>query len=93
MIIGLLKLHLYIHYNRSLKGKRMVIKSLKDRLRNQFNIAVAEVDHRDKWQLCTIAATTVGADKKYVNSLISKVVEFVKGYRLVELLDYELEMI
>lgn len=93
MTVGILELALRINSSQSLKEKRMVLKSLKDRLRNNFNIAVSETDEQDKWQLARLCVVTVNSDKKYVNSLVSKVVEFIQRFPQIELLDYQIELI
>lgn len=93
MFVGLLKIHFHIPCNHTLKGKRAVLKGIEDRLRNRFNVAVAEVDHQDEWQLAVIAVATLSTDKRHLNSTLSKIVDFVREYRSLELLDYELEII
>lgn len=93
MFVGILTLSLRIPENHSLKGKRMYLKSLKERLRNRFNIAVAEIDHHDKWQLSTMGVVTLSTDKRHIDSMLSQVIEFTKGYRLVELVDYTIKII
>jgi uncharacterized protein YlxP (DUF503 family) len=60
--IGVLTLELRLENSHSLKDKRHVIKSLKDRLRNKFNVAVAEIDFQDLWQRAAVAAVTVASD-------------------------------
>lgn len=61
--IGVLTLEIYIEDSHSLKDKRHVVKSLKDRLRERFNVSVAEIDHLDSWQHSVIAAVTVANDR------------------------------
>jgi uncharacterized protein YlxP (DUF503 family) len=61
--IGVLTLHIHVEHSHSLKDKRHVVKSLKDRLRQRFNIAVAEIDHLDSWQNSVLAAVTVSKDR------------------------------
>jgi uncharacterized protein YlxP (DUF503 family) len=60
--IGVLTLELRLENSHSLKDKRHVVKSLKDRLRNKFNVAVAEIDFQDLWQRAAVAAVTVASD-------------------------------
>ena len=90
MVVGLLTLDLHLPESQSLKEKRMVLKSMKDRLRQQFNIAVAEVDGQETWQRVTLGVAGVGCDRRYVNGQLSQVVEWVQRQRDVELTDYEL---
>ena len=67
MIIAILKLVLFIGNSNSLKAKRMVLQSIKARLRNKFNIAISELADTDKWQKSTLAIVGVGKDKRYIN--------------------------
>jgi uncharacterized protein len=60
--IGVLTLELRLEYSHSLKEKRHVVLGLKERLRNKFNVAVAEIDYQDLWQRALIAAVTVSGD-------------------------------
>jgi uncharacterized protein YlxP (DUF503 family) len=60
--VGVLTLELHIEGAQSLKDKRHAVKSLKDRLRSKFNVAVAEIDYQDLWQRALIAAVTVSSD-------------------------------
>jgi uncharacterized protein YlxP (DUF503 family) len=70
----------------SLKGKRHILKSLKDRLRRQFEIAVAEVDHQDSWQRATLGLACVSSSARHANEIISKAIDFIEdnvdGYTL-----------
>lgn len=61
--IGVLTLDIHVEHSHSLKEKRHVVKSLKDRLRERFNVAVAEIDGLDSWQHSVVAAVTVSSDK------------------------------
>ena len=92
MTIGALYLDLMVPDGQSLKEKRSVLKSVKDQLRRKFNIAIAEVEEQDRWQRAGLGVAAVGSDKRYVNGLLSQVVEWVRASRLVELIDYQLEM-
>ena len=62
-VIGVLTLDIHVEESHSLKEKRHVVKSLKDRLRERFNLAVAEIDGLDSWQHSVVAAVTVSSDK------------------------------
>jgi uncharacterized protein YlxP (DUF503 family) len=61
--IGVLTLELRIEHAHSLKDKRHVVKSLKERLRNRHNISIAEIDHQELWQRAVLAAVTVSSDR------------------------------
>ena len=94
MNVGICKINLRLPENMSLKGKRQVLKSIINRVRNKFNVSVAEVDNHDRWQLASIGICCVSNDKRYTNEVLSKVVEFVVNSRFdVEILDYEIELL
>jgi uncharacterized protein YlxP (DUF503 family) len=93
MTIGLLRLVLFIGDSNSLKSKRMVLHSLKARLRNNFNIAVQQIADEDKWQKSTLAVVGLSKDRKIMNSTLSRIVNFVEDFHGAELLDYEIELI
>lgn len=92
MTIGLLQLSIFIPQANSLKSKRQILKSLKDKIRHKFNVSVAEVDGQDLWQRLTLAVACVNSDKRLVNSMLSKVVNLVDAQHAIELVDYEMEM-
>ena len=78
----------------SLKDKRKVSRSLTSRIKNQFNVSVAEVEDNDFRQRLTLGVSCVSNDSAHANQVLSKVVSFVEDSRRdVELLDYELEII
>jgi len=71
--VGVLTLELQISEAHSLKDKRHVVKSLKDRLRSKFNISVAEIDGQDTWQRSVIAAVTVSGDHERAEQVLQAV--------------------
>jgi uncharacterized protein YlxP (DUF503 family) len=75
----------------SLKEKRRVVKSLKDKLKRNFNLALAEVGALDEWQRAEIAIVTVSNNIRHANSVISKAVDLVESNIHVELIDYKIE--
>ncbi len=93
MTIGILKVFLFIHDSNSLKRKRMVLNSLKARLRNNFNVSVAQLDEEDKWQKATLAIVGVGKDRRNLDSRLSDVIGFVEEFNGAQLIDYETELI
>ena len=94
MNVGVCKIKLHLPGNLSLKGKRRVLKSITARLKNKFNVSVAEVDDHDLWQLATLGICCVSNDKRYTNEVLSKVVNFiVDGQFGVEILDHEIEIL
>ena len=78
----------------SLKTKRQVARSVATRIRNQFNVTVAEADDNDLWQRLTLGICCLSNDTKHANEILSNVVAFVEKSRDdLELLDYETEII
>ena len=92
MHIGICTLHLRLPESHSLKEKRRIIKSVKDRIRNKFNVSIAEIDAQDKWQWATLGVACVSNDARFVNSVLSKIVDFINNVHLVELVDCEIEI-
>jgi uncharacterized protein YlxP (DUF503 family) len=71
--VGVLTLELRLENSHSLKEKRHVVQSLKDRLRSKFNVAVAEIDYQDLWQRSLVAAVTVSSDQVHAEKLLRSV--------------------
>lgn len=69
-VIGVLTLELRLENSHSLKEKRHVVESLKARLRQKFNVAVAEIDHQDLWQRSAISAVTVSSDRVHAEKVL-----------------------
>ena len=94
MNVGVARVSLRLPENMSLKGKRQVIKSITGRVRHKFEVAVAEVDDNDAWQLATIGICCISNDRRHSNQVVSKAVDFIiNGHFDVEVLDYETEII
>ena len=92
--VGLLTLEIQVPDAASLKDKRQVLRSLTRRLRNQFNVSVAEVDRQDSWQMAVLAVVCVSADRRYSQGLMSQVVSFIESGRFdLVLLDYQTEFL
>ena len=92
-VIGILKVALFLPAAQSLKEKRMVLKSLKDRARSRFNVSVAEIDHHDKWQRATLAFCIAGEDPKFIDSSLQSVLRFVETDRVAQLTESEFEIL
>lgn len=94
MHLGVCRIMLHLPDSGSLKEKRQVARSLSARIRNQFNVAVAEVEDQDLWQRLTLAVCCVSTDPAHANEVVSKVVAFIEESRRdLELLDYQTEII
>lgn len=93
MTIGLLRVDLLVPGARSLKDKRRVIKGIKDRMHNQFNCSVAEVEYQDLWNRARLAACVVSGDSRHANSQLDEIIKFVARQPGAELADYTIEML
>ncbi len=94
MNVGVARISLRIPENQSLKGKRHVLQSIITRVRDKFNVAVAEVENGDKWQLATIGISYVSNDGRHVNEVMDHIVNFICSSKFdVEVLDCEVELI
>jgi hypothetical protein len=91
MLIGTLKLRLVIREARTLKDKRQVVSSIKDRLRNHFNISIAEVAEQDNRQLAVLGIAMVSNETQHLRKALGQVVEALRSHPVAELVDYELE--
>lgn len=92
--IGVATVELYLPGNGSLKGKRAVVRPIITRLRNEFNVSVAEVAAQDLYQRAVIAITCVNSDADHVHSVLMKAIDTVERMRLdAEVVDYEIELI
>jgi len=89
MSVGLLLLDCYISESQSLKDKRRVLSSLSERLRRQFNIAIAEVEHQDQWQRAQLAIVLVNTNWRMLQSSMSKLTEYVDRDGRVEVTNTE----
>jgi uncharacterized protein YlxP (DUF503 family) len=89
MTVGLLLLDCYIAESQSLKDKRRILTSLSERLRRQFNIAVAEVEYQDQWQRAQLAIVLVNTNWRMLQSSMSKLTEYVDRDRRVEITNAE----
>ena len=94
MNIGVLTVKLRLPENHSLKGKRQAIKSITTRVKDRFNVSIAEVDDLDVWQVATLGVACVANSAPFCNETLSKVMDFISHSRSeAELMDYELEML
>jgi uncharacterized protein YlxP (DUF503 family) len=94
MHVGIARLELLMAENGSLKDKRMVVRSVTQRVRNRFNVAVAEVDTQDVWEVATLGIVCVSDDPRHSNEMLSKVLAFIESERLdAEVGDVQMELI
>jgi hypothetical protein len=89
LTVGLLLLDCYISESQSLKDKRRILSSLSERLRRQFNIAIAEVEYQDQWQRAQLAIVLVNTNWRMLQSSMSKLTEYIDRDRRVEITNTE----
>lgn len=85
MVVGVLRLTLYLPENHSLKGKRAVLRKIKARVANNFNVSISECADQDLWQAATLGVCQVGSDQGYVDGCLRKVIEFIASMNVAEL--------
>lgn len=89
MFVGIVRIELHIPGVSSLKGKRAVVRSLKERIRQRVHAAVAEVDHQDLWQRAAIGVAVVSGESRQVSEMIQSVRDLVHGTPEAEVLDWQ----
>ena len=93
LYIGVLQFTMEIPYAVSLKEKRSVIKSLKDRLRRSFNVSISEFADQDAATYATLGAVVAGSDNKHVNSSMDHLINELRDWRDGSMIDYRLEIL
>lgn len=92
MKVGSLRVRLLIRESRSLKDKRQVVRSIKDRLRNGFNVSVAEVEAQDHRQLVVLGFAMVSNEAAHVRGAFEQIVAALRSHPIAEFLDHEMEV-
>ena len=94
MQVGICKVKLHLADNRSLKEKRRVLKSMMSRIKNTYEVAIAEVDDNDLWQRATVGIVCTSNSHHQADEILSKVVDFIKWGRFdVEVIEVEREIL
>ena len=91
MIVGVLTLQVSVFDALTLKDKRRAIKSLKDRISNKYNVSIAEVGHNDSVRTSILGVALVANESRFVDSVLSGVVEYVRRVPQLSLIDYSIE--
>ena len=92
MVVGTLKIEFRLSDNRSLKGKRKIVRSMVDKVRNKFNMSVAEVGSNDIWQKIELGISTIGNDRRHIDSSLNHVLRFLDSLCLAQIVDTEMEI-
>jgi len=77
--VGIARITLYLAGSHSLKEKRMVVRRVKDLVRDKFNVSIAEVGENDIWQRAVLGIVLVGNESRHVESSLDEVLRFVRG--------------
>jgi len=93
MIVGVLKVTMLLPENSSLKGKRRVVKSILSKLQAKFNLAAAEVEDNDLWQRAGLGLVIVGNDRRFINSAMDKILNYMELTAEAEIIDTRSEII
>lgn len=91
--IGILYVELFMNGPQSLKEKRMILKSIKDKVRQQFNVSVAELGNQDKWQAATLGFCMIGNDNRYIDGVLNNILSFLRSNSLAEVVDHQIEFL
>jgi len=93
MIVGAAVVEVYIHGSRSLKEKRGVVRSIAQRVRNRFNLSVAEVGGQDTWQRAVLGLTVAGSDAATVRGVLDRAERFIEELHLAEVRNVDIEIV
>lgn len=93
MVVGVLQLTLYVEGSHSLKEKRGVLRRIKNRVRNEFNVSISECGDQDLWQKTVLGICQVGTDQAYIDGALHAVVRFIEKLHLAEVGDETVEFL
>ena len=92
MVVGTLKIAFHLPGNRSLKGKRKVVRSMVDEVKSRFNVAIGEVGSNDMWQKIELGISTVGNDRRHVDSSLNHVFSFLESLNKAQIIETDMEI-
>jgi hypothetical protein len=92
MVVGTLKIILHLHDNRSLKGKRKIVKSMVGKVKHKFKVSIAEVGSNDKWQKIELGVSAVGNDRRHIDASLNNILAFLDSLYLAEIVDSSIEI-
>jgi uncharacterized protein len=93
IIVGLCTIELFIPDSQSLKDKRQVLLSVKDRLQRKFNLSVAEVDEQDLWQKAVLGLVCVSNDGRHVNQVLDQALSMIRNNPAIEIVQSRVELL
>jgi uncharacterized protein len=93
MVIGAMIIEFHIHDNQSLKGKRKIVKSMIGKVKSRFNVSIAEVGENDKWQTIELGVSAVGNDRRFIDTSLANVLNFLESLYMAEMINSRIEII
>ena len=91
--VGCCSLRFNLYNIKSIKDKRRIVRTIKDRVKNKFNISIAEIGNQDKKDSLYIGIGAVSSDARYLNGLMNQVINFIDTMYLVDMADHHIEII
>jgi len=92
MVVGAARVELHVHGSQSLKEKRGVVRSITQRVRNRFNVSVAEVGGQDTWQIAVLGLAVAANEAPAARRRLEQAIDFIAGLHLAEVIDQEVEI-
>ena len=93
MIVGAAAVEIHIHGSQSLKQKRGVVRSIAQRVRNRFNVSVAEVGGQDTWQRAVLGLSAAGSDATALRRVLERALDFIEDLHLAEVVGQDIELL
>ena len=93
MVLGVCRLQLILPDNHSLKGKRGVVRSICAQVRRKFNVAIAEVEDQNLWQVAGLGFVVISSDGRHADRMVAEIVDFIEQRAEAQLGDYQVEKI
>ncbi|RMD94749.1 MAG: DUF503 domain-containing protein [Calditrichaeota bacterium] len=93
MLVGVCRVEIFVPESGSLKSKRFILNSLKQRIRNKFNVSVSEIDNNDKWQIITLGISMVSNERKFIDITMSEILKVIEGDGRMEILNHSTEVL
>ncbi|MEM0354393.1 MAG: DUF503 domain-containing protein [candidate division WOR-3 bacterium] len=90
MIIGVLEVEIFIPYSTSIKEKRFIVKSIKDKVKSRFNVSIAELDYHDIWQRSKIGFACLGNSVNYINGQLIELLKFLEEDKRFEITTHKI---
>jgi uncharacterized protein YlxP (DUF503 family) len=92
LVVGTCTISLHIPESGSLKSKRWVLRRIKDRVRNKFNVSIAEIDDFDLWQRATLGVAVVSKDGRFADQVIAKVIDLIESDGNAQVIDIQTDL-